>query len=153
MPTWWDWPGSRACCHKGLQGAVATPAYFQAAAQTVLCQKAWALMHHATPHLDSFSLLPQTQQIAAGLQHQVLDGWCRFRDVTICPISALVDLSLMEFGSPGSVTEASLCRHVVRAPNSPGSQRLASGTLSKHMRKALEDAGEPLLGSHWASAC
>ena len=58
----------------------------------------------------------------------------------------------MEFGSPGSVTEASLCRHVVRAPNSPGSQRLASGTLSKHMRKALEDAGEFLLGSHWAGA-
>ena len=56
----------------------------------------------------------------------------------------------MEFGSPGSVTEASLCRHVVRAPNSPGSQRLASGTLSKHMRKALEDAGELLSGGHWA---
>ena len=56
----------------------------------------------------------------------------------------------MEFGSPGSVTEASLCRHVVRAPNSPGSQRLASGTLSKHMRKALEDAGELPLGSQWA---
>ena len=107
--------------------------------------------HHATPRSDRFSRVPQTQQIAAGLQHPVLVGWCRFRDVTICPISALVDLSLMEFGSPGSVTEASLCRHVVRAPNSPGSQRLASGTLSKHMRKALEDAGELLQGSHWAS--
>ena len=70
---------------------------------------------------------------SAAVRHLLLES---------CPVGALADLAVHEFGSPGRLCEQNLLRgYIFHAPNCPFQTKMAESTVTEQVGKLLRAVG------------